>query len=39
VAAELLDVETDNEPSTIRPAWPGRANIEQLFREAQRLRA
>lgn len=38
VAAELLDAPTE-EDSTIRPAWPGRSNIEAIFREAQRLKA
>lgn len=38
VTAELLDADAE-EDSTVRPAWPGRQNIEAIFREAQRLKA
>jgi hypothetical protein len=31
---------TEAEPgSRVRGAWPGRGNIEQIFRDAQRLKA
>lgn len=37
---ELADAVEETEPvSQVRPAWPGKGAIEQIFRDAQRLKA